>query len=110
MYVRTISRKNKSGSTTTYVQLAHNVRDSKTGQPRADVLYTFGRADALDVDAIRRLTKSLSRFLTPAEAVQIQGTAAGEAPLRFLKSVPMGFIFCVLCGNNWGYPMLFLNA
>jgi transposase len=90
MYVRTISRKNKSGSTTTYVQLAHNVRDSKTGQPRADVLYTFGRADALDVDAIRRLTKSLSRFLTPAEAVQIQGTAAGEAPLRFLKSVPMG--------------------
>jgi transposase len=90
MYVRTISRKNKSGSTTTYVQLAHNVRDSKTGQPRADVLYTFGRADALDVDAIRRLTKSLSRFLTPAEAVQIQGTADGEAPLRFLKSVPMG--------------------
>jgi len=90
MYVRTISRKNKNGSTTTYVQLAHNVRDSQTGQPRADVLYTFGRADALDVDAIRRLTKSLSRFLTPAETLQIQGTTDGKAPLRFLKSVPMG--------------------
>lgn len=89
MYVRTISRKNKNGSTTTYVQLAHNVRDSQTGQPRADVLYTFGRADSLDIDAIRRLTKSLARFLTPAEALQIQGTTDGEA-LKFLKSVPMG--------------------
>jgi len=90
MYVRTISRKNKSGSTTTYVQLAHNVRDAKTGQPRADVLYTFGRADSLDIEAIRRLTKSLSRFLTPEEALRIQGATQGEAPLRFLKSVPMG--------------------
>jgi transposase len=90
MYVRTISRKNKNGSTTTYVQLAHNVRDAQTGQPKADVLYTFGRADSLDVDAIRRLTKSLSRFLTPEEALKIQGTTGSEAPLRFLRSVPMG--------------------
>jgi len=90
MYVRTISRKNKSGSTTTYVQLAHNVRDAKTGQPRADVLYTFGRADSLDIETIRRLTKSLSRFLTPEEALRIQGATQGEAPLRFLKSVPLG--------------------
>jgi transposase len=90
MYVRTISRKNKSGSTTTYVQLAHNIRDPKTGTPKADVLYTFGRVDDLDIDAIRRLTKSLSRFLSPEEALKIQGAADGEAPLRFLKSVPMG--------------------
>jgi transposase len=90
MYVRTISRKNKSGSTTTYVQLAHNVRDSQTGQPRADVLYSFGRADALDVDAIRRLTKSLSRFLSPEEALKIQGATDGDTPLRFIGSYPMG--------------------
>jgi len=90
MYVRTISRKNKSGSTTTYVQLAHNVRDPKTGQPRADVLYSFGRADSLDVDAIRRLTKSLSRFLSPEEALKIQGATDGDTPLRFIGSYPMG--------------------
>lgn len=90
MYVRTISRKNKSGSTTTYVQLAHNIRDPKTGNPRADVLYTFGRADALDVDAIRRLTKSLSRFLSPEEALKIQGATDGDTPLRFIGSYPMG--------------------
>jgi transposase len=90
MYIRTISRKNKSGSTTTYIQLAHNVRDPKTGQPRADVLYSFGRADALDVDAIRRLTKSLSRFLSPEEALKIQGATDGDTPLRFIGSYPMG--------------------
>jgi len=90
MYVRTISRKNKNGSTTTYVQLAHNVRDAKTGQPKADVLYTFGRADSLDIDAIRRLTRSLSRFLTPEEALRIQGENHGEAPLKFVKSIPLG--------------------
>lgn len=90
MYVRTISRKNKGGTTTTYVQLAHNVRDPQSGQPRADVLYSFGRADSLDVDAIRRLTKSLSRFLSPEEALKIQGATDGDTPLRFLKSVPMG--------------------
>ncbi len=90
MYVRTISRKNKNGSTTTYVQLAHNARDAKTGQPKADVLYTFGRTDSLDVDAIRRLTKSLSRFLTPEEALKRQGSTGSEAPLRFLRSVPLG--------------------
>jgi len=90
MYVRTISRKNKGGSTTTYVQLAHNVRDPQTGQPRADVLYSFGRADALDVDAIRRLTKSLSRFLSPEEALKIQGATDGDTPIRFIRSYPMG--------------------
>jgi len=90
MYVRTISRKNKSGTTTTYVQLAHNVRDPQSGQPRADVLYSFGRADSLDVDAIRRLTKSLSRFLSPEEALKIQGATDGDTPLRFIGSYPMG--------------------
>jgi transposase len=70
--------------------LAHNVRDPKTGQPRADVLYSFGRADSLDVDAIRRLTKSLSRFLSPEEALKIQGATDGDTPLRFIGSYPMG--------------------
>jgi len=64
MYVRTISRKNKNGTTTTYVQLAHNVRDEETGQPQAKVLYTFGRLDTLDIEAIRRLITSLSRYTT----------------------------------------------
>lgn len=87
MYVRTISRKNKDHSTTTYVQLAHNVRDPESGFARAQVLYTFGRSDSLDVDAIRRLVRSLCRFISPEDAIQAQGSTQ---TLRFIKSVPLG--------------------
>jgi hypothetical protein len=87
MYVRTISRKNKDGSTTTYVQLAHNVRDPQSGFARAQVLYTFGRSDSLDVDAIRRLVRSLCRFISPEEALEAQGSTHA---LRFIKSAPLG--------------------
>jgi len=90
MYVRTISRKNKDGTTTTYVQLAHNVRDTRGGNPRADVLFTFGRADSLDVQAIRRLVRSLCRFLSPEDALQAQASGEGEHPLQFVRSMPMG--------------------
>ena len=87
MYVRTISRKNKDGSTTTYVQLAHNVRDPRSGFARARVLYTFGRADSLDLGAIRRLVRSLCRFISPEEALEAQGSTPA---LRFIRSAPLG--------------------
>jgi len=91
MYVRTISRHNKNGTTTTYVQLAHNVRDPKTGLARANVLYTFGRKDSLDVAAIQRLVKSLCRFLSPEDVLRAQASFADESqPLLFLKSLPLG--------------------
>jgi hypothetical protein len=87
MYVRTISRHNKDGLTTTYVQLAHNVCDPKTGYARANVLYTFGRVDSLGPRAIRRLVGSNCRFLSPEDAAE----ARLESPaLRFVKSVPLG--------------------
>jgi hypothetical protein len=86
MYVRTISRKNKDGSVTTYVQLAHNVRDPQSGFARAKVVHTFGRADSLDVAALRRLVKSLCRFISPEDALQARGSVA----LRFIHSTPLG--------------------
>jgi transposase len=90
MYVRTISRKNKNGSVVTYVQLAHNVRDPHSGQPKANVLYTFGRSDELDLEAIKRLTRSLCRFLSPEDTLQVQASVEGKSPLTFLKSVAFG--------------------
>lgn len=91
MYVRTISRKNKDGSIVTYVQLAHNVRDPRSGQPKANVLHTFGRSDNLDVAAIKRLTRSLCRFLSPEDAARAQAVSDGtDVPLTFLRSVPLG--------------------
>jgi transposase len=94
MYVRTISRKNKDGSTTTYVQLAHNIWDPQTGCAKANVLYTFGRTDSLDLEAIKRLVKSLCRFLSPEDALQVQASLGKDSQaLRFVKSVPLGGAF-----------------
>ena len=85
MYIRVTSRKNKNNSVVKYVQLAHNVRNPKTGNPQADVIYNFGRLDTLDMDALRRLGSSIQRFLgeEPAES--------NKAPdLKFVSSRPMG--------------------
>src|SRR5512137_950436 len=91
MYVRTLSRTNKDGSTVTYVQLAHNVRDKDKGYAKAEVLYSFGRLEELDVEAIKRLVRSLCRFL-PAEdtlSAQVSVEAGGES-MQFLRSVALG--------------------
>ncbi len=91
MYVRMISRKNKDGSRVTYVQLAHNIRDKEKGYPRAEVIYSFGRADRLDIDAIKRLIKSLSRLLSAEDAAKIEAevSRAGQ-DIKCLRSMPMG--------------------
>jgi len=72
MYIRTISRKNKDGSKVTYVQLAHNQWDAKKGHSTAKVLYNFGRIEHLDIDQLKRLVNSISRFLPPDEALEAQ--------------------------------------
>jgi len=91
MYVRTISRKNKDGSKVTYVQLAHNVRDKDKRYPRAEVIYSFGRADNLDIEGIKRLIKSLSRLLRAEDAARVEAelSLAGE-DIKCLRSLPMG--------------------
>jgi transposase len=61
MYLRTISRKNKDGSTVTYYQLAHNERHPETKKSVAKVIHSFGRADELDRDELVRLCRSIAR-------------------------------------------------
>lgn len=68
MYLRESRRRNKDGSTVSYLQLAHNERHPETGSPVAKVIHNFGRADHVDREALRRLVSSISRFLEPAEA------------------------------------------
>lgn len=77
MYVRQISRVNKDGTRIRYLQLAHKVRDPETGMPRDKVLHHFGRADQIDPEQLKRLIKSISRFLDPAEQVQIEAGLEG---------------------------------
>jgi hypothetical protein len=85
MYLRTIARRNKDGSTVRYYQLAHNVRNER-GHAQAQVLYSFGREEELDRDALARLVRSITRVLEPADALQ----AGAPNELEFLSSRSYG--------------------
>jgi len=85
MYVKTSVRKTKNGEVR-YLQLAQNEWDAAARQSVPKVVYSFGREDHLDKDAIRRLVVSLSRLLAPGDAPA--ATADGE--LIFAESRPYG--------------------
>jgi transposase len=62
-----------------YLQLAHNERHPVSGNPVAKVIHSFGRADQVDRAALARLVSSISRFLTPEQAVTAPtAVGAGE--------------------------------
>jgi Transposase DDE domain len=85
MYVKTTSRKVKGGEVR-YLHLAHNEWDAAARRSVPRVLYSFGREDQLDHQAIRRLVGSLSRLLDPGEAL---AASAGDG-LAFTESRPYG--------------------
>jgi hypothetical protein len=86
MYLRTTPRKNKDGSVVRYLQLAHNTWDPLAKRSRAEVIYNFGREDAVSRAALTRLIASVSRFLEPDAAL----TAGAGEGLAFLESRPLG--------------------
>ena len=86
MYLRTTTRRAADGTLVRYLQLAHNEWDSAAHRSKVRVLYHFGREDALDRDAIRRLIGSLGRALPPGEAL----VAAAPPELRLTESRPLG--------------------
>jgi hypothetical protein len=85
MYIRTVKAKG-----TEYVQLAHDYREPEGGRIRAKVLYSFGRKDRLDLDELRRLIRSISRFLDPEEVAGIQEQIGDDWPFEFLGSRELG--------------------
>jgi hypothetical protein len=91
MYPRTIQRHNKDGSTVRYVQLAHNHRKGTSTQ--AEVLVQLGREDRLDMEGLRRLVGSISRYLDGAGALPPGGP---EAALQAESPASSGR--CGYCG------------
>jgi hypothetical protein len=88
MYLRRTTRKRKDGTEVGYLQLAHNVWDSKAGHSVVRVVHNFGRDDLIDRAAIERLIGSLERWLDPGAPPR---PAAGAGPgLRFVESRPIG--------------------
>ncbi len=95
MYVKTSVRKTKNGEVR-YLQLAHNEWDAASRRSVPKIVYSLGREDQLDKDAVRRLVASLSRLLEPAGA--LAASAAGD--LAFTESRPYGGAYVL--GQLWG--------
>jgi transposase len=61
MYLRTTRQHRKHGPDAIYYQLAENYYHKDRRRSETRVIYTFGRADQVDPDALRRLAQSLLR-------------------------------------------------
>jgi hypothetical protein len=85
MYLRSTPRRNKDGSSVRYLQLAHNVWDPAAKRSKVQIVYSFGREDDANREALRRLAASVTRFLDPDAASA--GTDEGPA---FVESRPLG--------------------
>ena len=93
MFIRKISRKNKNGSKVHYIQLAHNEWDPEKGHCQAKVLYSFGREEDLDVAQLKRLVKSISRFLPASDAAETEVLIKNRGrQLTWIKSRSYGGI------------------
>jgi len=90
MYIRRVSRKNKNGSTTAYLQLAHNEWDPIAKHAKAKVIYSFGREDEVDRDVLERLVQSIARYLSPEAALKAQNAIGETAEFLFRSSKRLG--------------------
>ncbi len=90
MYLRITSRTTKDGSQVSYVQLAHNSGDPKTKTPKAEILFNFGRREEVDLEALRRLVRWITRFLGPEDELRAATSAVEGEPVRFIEGRPMG--------------------
>jgi transposase len=76
MYLRRTQRRRKDGSVVGYVQLAHNRRVD--GVTRAEVLLNLGREDELDLEGLRRLAASITRYTDGHGALAPLGAGGGD--------------------------------
>lgn len=83
MFLRETKARRSSGATVTYLQLVESVWDSEKGRPSQRLIYSFGRADQLDVEGLRRLIGSLSKYLP-------EGAPSADPKRRILATKPVG--------------------
>ncbi|MAT03887.1 MAG: hypothetical protein CL424_02430 [Acidimicrobiaceae bacterium] len=88
MYLRTTQRKNRDGSIVRYIQLAHNRRVDGVTQAEVKLL-NLGREDRLDADGLRRLVRSINRYLGEPDAGGDDGIEPGDG-LSVVSSRPIG--------------------
>src|SRR5215472_14834704 len=91
MYLRTTRRRNQDGSVVEYYQLAETRWDPVMRRPTAQIIHNFGRADALDRDALRRLARSITRVCAGGVEVPKEIAPPGEA-LELQWARPLGVV------------------
>jgi transposase len=67
MYLRTTRQRRKHGPDAIYYQLAENYYHKTRRRSETRVIYTFGRADQVDPEALRRLAQSILRVANDAQ-------------------------------------------
>ena len=88
MFLREAKTKRADGRSVTYLQLVESVWDSAKGRPTHRLVHSFGRADRLDVDAVRRLVGSLSKYLP-------EGAPSTTPERRITATQPIGVAWLV---------------
>ena len=96
MYLRRTQRRRKDGSAVGYLQLAHNRRVG--GVTQAEVLLNLGSEDELDIEGLRRLAASITRF-TDGDGGGGQPLGAGEGELEVVSSRALGGVW--LLNSLW---------
>lgn len=87
--MRKTSRRNKDGSVVEYFQLAHNHWDAEAGRSRVEVIHNFGRADALQEEALQRLCRSIARVC----GLEVKNRAQDlheVGPVKALRTTQLG--------------------
>ena len=102
MYVRTTKRKNKNGTVTEYLQLAHNERNLETNTTVARIIHSFGRVDQLNRDDLVRLARSIARvcgitIIDPAAGNVGTDNGSGLLPddLKILRTIEYGTLLVI---------------
>ena len=75
MYIRTTQRHNRDGSTVRYLQLAESVWDPEKQRSQTRIVYNIGRQEDLDIEAMRRLAKSILRIACPDDLARLEAEA-----------------------------------
>jgi hypothetical protein len=87
MYIRTTSRKNKDGTISQYMQLAHNEWSKELHRSNAKVLYNFGRREEVDIQALERLVVSIQKYIGSNDP---EGTAKIDPSINVESTKALG--------------------
>ena len=106
MYLRATKRRNRDGTTVSYYQLAHNVWDPGTKRASAQIIHSFGRADALDRDDLVRLCRSIARVCglevhDPADEGAVVGAGGDVLPANVSQKTTRTLGPVLVVGALW---------